>query len=294
MDALFQIETDTVKVRPLSILAWLDVLADDDFSDAQLRNLGDFPSGCNAHEQRLALFLDEPRGNIIKDSTLYHALLIAWEKDSAITIKFLLDSTRYRYGLQATLDMLSPGNVIGLHDLVAQTIVLRRTGVLQALLGFEKQMMDELNKGDDAVSRSIPRPVQQWSRSTMNFTYLQSAICALEDSSLRDLLHKFPPHNVDQKGQGRVTALNMAARRGKLQLTQQLVEQHNATLDAQDDDGLTPEMYASIPKSNTCFSYLQRKRVEVNIPLCKVSDEVLQRLRVRIFDFENYGAGSFR
>jgi hypothetical protein len=290
MAALFQIEADTIKLRPLSILAWLDILAENDFSDTQLRNLGGFPSGFSVHERRLALFLEEPRENINKDSTLQHALLIASQRRSAITTKFLLDSTRHRYRAQAALDMLSAGNANGLQDVVAQAIVFRRIEVLQALLGFEKQMMDELNKGDNAVSQSVPRPIQQWSRFAFNLTHLQLAIRHLEESSVCDLLHDFPPHDVDLKGKDGVTALHKAAERGKLRLIQQLVEQHNATLDAQDDHGLTPEMYASILKSNACFSYLQKKREEANLPLCQVSDEVLERQRERIFESEKQRA----
>jgi ankyrin repeat protein len=148
-------------------------------------------------------------------------------------------------------------------------------------------MMDDLNKGDGAVSGSIPRPVQQWSQSTMNFTHLQLAIWNLKENSLFYLLYDFPLHYVDLKGKGGVTALHMAARRGWLHLIQQLVEQHNATLDVQDDDGLTPELYAEMPVSNACYSYLKKKRVESNIPACQVSDQMLEQLREQIFEWKD-------
>jgi hypothetical protein len=51
----------------------------------------------------------------------------------------MLNSTRYRYGAQAALDMLSAGNVIGLQGIVAQAIILHLIWVLRALLGFENK-----------------------------------------------------------------------------------------------------------------------------------------------------------
>lgn len=162
------------------------------------------------------------------------------------------------------------------------------------LLKFETKWRSMIDGGAHRNPKSLPSISKQW--SIIGGRYSQpaflSAVRALEENEICNLLRISQPHDIDIRDEDGNTILHMAAINGYLTLFRLLVEEYGAHIDAQNYKGLTPYFFASCHERKELMAYMDSYK-EYRIPWMKFSLKICKRRRLEFIDLGFRHLGTF-
>jgi hypothetical protein len=262
------------------LLPLLNLPGDTDCPESQLEELGrrlrNQNPWWNPREQLLLHFLDR---RVVLDSTYDDSiLLLAIDRGSVATVRFILCGTYHHHGAQAVLDMLKfPDVARGRRaESIPFLFALKQQGkeILEILLEYEAKSMRELHQDSSSFG--------QWSFSFSTASWcavwcICYAIIRLDEDTLCGLLKAFPPRNINWQDKFGLSALHVAVHKGSRRLVQQLIEIHKATVDIPDNEGKTPAYHATILKQHECLEYFKSSGANLSFDPADMEECVVRR-----------------
>jgi hypothetical protein len=220
------------------IVALLDIISPEDFSEKQLRDLAQDFQSMGDHKRRLRLLLKHASQGGNHTCTALH---IASAQGNAAAVELFLSGTYYIHGAPAVLELLSTerrGNVYGptAFSLAAET---KDVAILEILLNYEmkctRKAGSDLSQGSTQVSRiaqqwshSMAKSEKEWSLPIDSFssydTVFLDAVRTLGEEEMCRLLEIGRPPDINIKDTKGLRALDIANISGYQQLARVLVE----------------------------------------------------------------------
>jgi hypothetical protein len=259
--SLFTYQGNNIEPLHASMVARLDIIGHDDFSDLELENLKQSSSHWSDREHRLASLLqaDTAISHAIRDQA--NVLCIACRRGHETTVNFLLSGTYHLRGPEAVLDLLmtpGSGDALSSNFAIVYTLRVSDTTILEILLKFEMAMKQVIEEKHIGETLKAP-PKQQW---LLNLSGIPCFLAALYISELGEdylchLIDIYPPHDVNMQDHAKRTPLHYAATHGYLRLVHKLVKDCGARTDIKDKDGDTALDDARREEQHACIEYLE-------------------------------------
>ena len=226
-------------------LVWLEIIHDDDASEARLEDLKTASSDTGTPEGMLRRFAE--RAAIKSTPENENALHIACSRQSTAAVNLVLKSTYYLYGKDACTDLLS--SQYSTYELTPFALSLNRDcsspeaatiAVMETLLWFESRYLDTASDKEKGNSNQTSHKAQQWSHTIDKYqNALAFALKKYEEETLCRLLKIAGPVAINELDNSGYTPVMAATSWGRLKVMRVLVEDCHADLSVKGLGGKT-------------------------------------------------------
>ena len=226
-------------------LVWLEIIHDDDASEARLEDLKTASSDTGTPEGMLRRFAE--RAAIKSTGENENALHIACSRQSTAAVNLVLKSTYYLYGKDACTDLLFSLSRVGWTPFVV-ALPLRgrpsdeaaRISVTETLLWFESRYLDTAGDKEKGNPSQTSYKAQQWSHTIDKYrNALAVALKKYEEDTLCRLLKIAGPVAINELDNSGYTPVMAATSWGRLKVMRVLVEDCHADLSVKGLGGKT-------------------------------------------------------
>lgn len=256
--SLSRMNKDIFELPRSHVLAWLDIICTDDFSEDQIKNIAHNSSTLSSHERRLALLLEHTTWK--RGSLQLTALYLACVRRNHDAVTFFLCATYHLHSGQAVLELLfTHCEAACFPTPFAIAVRNHDTAILRILLQFEIKSTRVIGGGASKQGACI---AQQWShpfdRSGKESVF-HVALYYFDENTICDLFQIGRPQDINMAHNRGRTALHLAAISGWLRLTQDLVELYGADIYILDERNHSPSFYAFYFHHHNVLEYLESK-----------------------------------